>query len=62
MIEKDFEKKKEKLNHELLKSKDNIKKNVPKICMDLSNQLYEKILGEKTESDPKEFEKVIKDL
>ena len=39
-----------------------IKKNVPKICMDLSNQLYEKILGEKTESDPKEFEKVIKDL
>ena len=62
LIEKDFEKKKEKLNHELLKSKDSFKKNVPKICMDLSNHLYEKILGEKTESDPKEFEKVIKDL
>ena len=25
--------------------------------MDLSNELYEKILGEKAESDPKEFEK-----
>ena len=30
--------------------------------MDLSNNLYEKILGEKMESDPKEFEKVMKDL
>ena len=45
-----------------LNRKIDIKKNVPKICMDLSNHLYEKILGEKTESDPKEFEKVIKDL
>ena len=53
-------KKKEKLNSELIKSKNDIKKNVPKICMDLSNHLYEKILGEKTESDPKEFEKVMK--
>ena len=61
-MKKTLKKKKEKLNHELLKSKDNIKKNVPKICMDLSNHLYEKILGEKTESDLKEFEKVIKDL
>ena len=61
-MKKTLKKKKEKLNHELLKSKDSIKKNVPKICMDLSNHLYEKILGEKTESDPKEFEKVIKDL
>ena len=61
-MKKTLKKKKEKLNNELLKSKNNIKKNVPKICMDLSNQLYEKILGEKTESDPKEFEKVIKDL
>ena len=54
--------KKDKLNSELIKSKNDIKKNIPKICMDLSNHLYEKILGEKTESDPKEFEKVIKDL
>ena len=30
--------------------------------MDLSNDLYEKILGEKTESDPKEFDKVMRDL
>ena len=30
--------------------------------MNLSNDLYEKILGEKTESDPKEFEKVMRDL
>ena len=62
LIEKEFERKKEKLNSELLKSKNNIKKSIPKICMDLSNHLYEKILGEKIESDPKEFEKVMKDL
>ncbi len=61
LIEKDFEKKKDRLNSELIKSKNDIKKNIPKICMDLSNHLYEKILGEKTKSDPKEFEKVMKD-
>ena len=62
LIEKNFETKKEKLNSELLKSKIDIRNKVPKICMDLSNDLYEKILGEKTESDPKEFEKVMRDL
>ena len=62
LIEKDFENKKEKLNSELLKSKEDIKSKIPKICMDLSNHLYEKILGEKTVSNPKEFEKVIRDL
>ena len=62
LIEKNFEIKKEKLNSELLKSKKDIKNKIPKICMDLSNDLYKKILGEKTESDPKEFEKVMRDL
>ena len=62
LIEKNFETKKEKLNSELLKSKKDIRNKVPKICMDLSNDLYEKILGEKAESDPKEFEKVMRDL
>ncbi|MAZ46814.1 MAG: hypothetical protein CMM98_04485 [Rickettsiales bacterium] len=62
LIEKDFEKKKEELNSELLKTKQDIKNKVPKICMDLSNHLYEKILEEKTESNPKEFEKVMRDL
>ena len=62
LIEKNFEKKKDKLNSELLKSKNEIKKKVPKICMELSNHLYQKILGDKIESDPKEFEKVVKDL
>jgi len=62
LIEKNFEIKKEKLNSELLKSKKDIRNKIPKICMDLSNDLYEKILGEKTESNPKEFEKVIRDL
>ena len=62
LIEKSFEKKKDKLNSELLKSKNEIKKKVPKICMELSNHLYQKILGDKIESDPKEFEKVVKDL
>jgi F-type H+-transporting ATPase subunit b len=62
LIEKNFEKKKEKLNSELLKSQKDIRNKIPKICMDLSNDLYEKILGEKTESDPKEFEKVMRDL
>ena len=62
LIEKNFEKKKDRLNSELLKSKNEIKKKVPKICMELSNHLYQKILGDKIESDPKEFEKVVKDL
>ena len=62
LIEKDFEKKKERLNSELLKSRNHIKNKIPNICMDLSNHLYEKILGEKTKSDPKEFEKVMRDF
>ena len=62
LIEKNFETKKEKLNSELLKSQKDIRNKIPKICMDLSNDLYEKILGEKAESDPKEFEKVMRDL
>ena len=62
LIEENFEKKKERLNSELLKSKKDIKNKIPKICMDLSNHLYEKILNEKTESDPKEFDKVMRDL
>ena len=62
LIEKNFETKKEKLNSELLKSKKDIENKIPKICMDLSNDLYEKILGEKAKSDPKEFEKVMRDL
>ncbi len=57
-----LKKKKERLNSELLKSKKDIKNKIPKICMDLSNHLYEKILNEKTESDPKEFDKVMRDL
>ena len=62
LIEKNFEKKKNKLNSELIESKKDIKNKIPNICMDLSNHLYEKILGEKIESDPKEFEKIVKDL
>ncbi len=57
-----LKKKKERLNSELLKSRNHIKNKIPNICMDLSNHLYEKILGEKTKSDPKEFEKVMRDL
>tara|TARA_Y100001935_G_C17052474_1_gene382688 strand:+ start:69 stop:629 length:561 start_codon:yes stop_codon:yes gene_type:complete len=62
LIEKNFEKKKDKLNSELLKSKNEIRNKIPKICMDLSSHLFQKILGDKIESDPKEFEKVVKDL
>ena len=62
LIEEDFEKKKERLNSELIKSKNHIKNKIPNICMDLSNHLYEKILGEKTDSDLKEFEKVMREL
>jgi len=61
-MEKNFKKKKNKLNSELIESKKDIKNKIPNICMDLSNHLYEKILGEKIESDPKEFEKIVKDL
>ena len=46
LIEKDFETKKNKLNSELLESKKEIRNNIPKICMDLSDHLCEKILGE----------------
>ena len=62
LIEKNFEIKKDKLNSKLLESKKNISNKIPKICMDLSDHLCEKILGEKTKSDPKEFEKIMRDL
>ena len=35
---------------------------IPGICIDLSDRLYERILGEKSESTSSDFEKITKDL
>ena len=60
-IDQEFENKKNLLNENLIKSEKEIMKKIPKICMDLSDQLYEKILGEKVKSNMKDFERIIKD-
>ena len=60
-IDRDFENKKNLLNENLIKSEKKIIEKIPKICMDLSDQLYEKILGQKVKSNIKDFERVIKD-
>ena len=61
-FDKELEKKKLDFGNDLMKAKQQIDKNIPKICMELSDQLYEKILGEKIRSNAKEFDEAIKDL
>ena len=61
-MDEEFDKKKIHLSEELLKSKHLLKKKIPGICIDLSDRLYERILGEKSESTSSDFEKITKDL
>ncbi len=61
-MDKEFDKKKIQLSEELFKSKNQFKKKIPEICIDLSDRLYERILGEKSKSTPSDFEKITKDL
>ena len=61
-FDKELEKKKLDFGTDLIKAKEKIDKNIPEICMKLSDQLYEKILGEKIRSNPKEFNEAIKNL
>ena len=61
-FDKELEKKKTDFSNDLMEAKREIEKNIPKISMELSDQLYEKILGEKIKSNVKEFNEAIKNL
>ncbi len=58
-INDDFEKKKEKLNDDIEKNKQSILLKLPNLCVVLSDQLYEKIMGEKIKGDISDFKKLI---
>lgn len=53
-----------KINHlkSLSKNEVSIRKNIPEICVDLSNKLYENIMNEKSSSNIEEFKKFDKDI
>ena len=51
--------KKNKLEDELLVSKDKVIKNISKISLPLSDQLFEKIVGEKSLGKIEDFKKIV---
>ena len=60
-INHDFEEKKNKLNSDIEKNKELISKELPKLCVNLSDSLYEKIMGEKNKGNVSDFKKLIGD-
>ncbi len=56
-----YEEKKNKLEDELLVSKDKVLKNISKISVPLSDQLFEKIVGEKSLGKIEDFRKIVGD-
>ena len=60
-INKDFEDKKNKLQSDIEENKEMITKELPKLCVNLSDNLYEKIMGEKTKGSVSDFKKLIGD-
>ena len=60
-INNDFEDKKNKLNSDIDENKKMITKELPKLCVDLSDKLYEKIIGEKIKGSVSDFKKIIGD-
>tara|TARA_B100001029_G_C14969359_1_gene399262 strand:+ start:80 stop:646 length:567 start_codon:yes stop_codon:yes gene_type:complete len=55
----EFDEKKKKLENELLISKDKVLKNISKISLPLSDQLFEKIIGEKVSGKIEDFKKIV---
>jgi F-type H+-transporting ATPase subunit b len=62
VIERDYEKKKKELNEKLLDSRNDLVKKVPEICVSLSDQLFEKIMNEKSKGSIKDFNEVTKEI
>ena len=62
VIERDYEKKKKELNEKLLDSRNDLVKKVPEICVSLSDQLFEKIMNEKSKGNIKDFNEVTKEI
>ena len=60
-INNDFEEKKSKLNSDIEKNKELISNELPKLCVNLSDNLYEKIMGEKKKGSVSDFKKLIGD-
>ena len=60
-INNDFEDKKNKLNSDFDENKKIITNELPKLCVDLSDKLYEKIMGEKIKGNVNDFKKIIGD-
>lgn len=60
-INEEFEKKKDKLEIDVEKNKHLILSKLPKLCVSLSDNLYEKIMGEKTKGNLDEFNKSVGD-
>ena len=61
-IEDDYEKKKKELNEKLLDSRNDLVKKVPEICVSLSDQLFEKIMNEKSKGNIKDFNAITKKI
>ena len=60
-LNNDFEDKKNKLNSDIDENKKIITNELPKLCVDLSDKLYEKIMGEKIKGSVSDFKKIIGD-
>ena len=60
-FDKSLEKQKESLSDELYKSKKKIEEKIPDISVTLSNQIFEKIMGEKNNGTVNDFEKIMKE-
>ena len=54
-------KKKSKLNSDIEKNRKLIINEIPKLCVNLSDNLYEKIMGEKNRAKTSDFKKLIGD-
>ncbi len=60
-FDKSLEDKKKSLSDELLEAKKKIQGKIPDISVTLSNQIFEKIMGEKNNGTISDFEKIMKD-
>lgn len=60
-INEEFEQKKDKLNSEIQNNKREITLDLPDICVKLSDNLYEKIMGKKSKGSIKDFNKLFED-
>ena len=60
-LNNDFEDKKNKLQSDIEENKEMITKELPKLCVNLSDNLYEKIMGEKNKGNVSDFKKLIGD-